>query len=54
MAILHLLILGTLGLVGGTLSGLAGVGGAMVFVPALVYVAGWEIKEAVAASLIVI
>lgn len=54
MAILHLLILGILGLVGGTFSGLAGVGGAMVFVPALVYVAGWEIKEAVAASLIVI
>ena len=33
------------------LSGLIGIGGGAVFVPALVYVAGWSIKEATAASL---
>jgi hypothetical protein len=40
--------------VGGVLSGVVGVGGGIVFVPALVYVAGWGIKEAVAASLVII
>ena len=50
----HLLILGAAGLFGGILSGLFGVGGGGVFVPALVYGAGWNIKEAVAASLVII
>lgn len=48
------MVLGVLGVVGGTLAGVAGVGGGIVFVPALVYVAGWGIKEAVAASLVII
>ena len=47
------LILGLLGLFGGALSGLVGIGGAAVFVPSLVYVAGWDIKEAVGASLVI-
>src|SRR3954469_14812369 len=50
----QLLILALLGSLGGVLSGMAGVGGGIVFVPALVYVAGWDIKEAVAASLVII
>jgi uncharacterized membrane protein YfcA len=50
----QLLILAVLGALGGVLSGMAGVGGGIVFVPALVYVAGWDIKEAVAASLVII
>lgn len=50
----QLLILAVLGLVGGVLSGVAGVGGGLVFVPALVYAAGWNIKEAVAASFVII
>lgn len=49
----HLLILTALGLLGGLLSGLVGVSGGSVFVPALVYVAGWRIEDAVAASLVV-
>jgi uncharacterized membrane protein YfcA len=52
--VLQLLVLAVLGLTGGALSGVAGVGGGIVFVPALVYVAGWSIKEAVAASLVII
>ncbi len=52
--VVQLLVLAILGVAGGTLSGIAGVGGGIVFVPALVYVAGWEIKEAVAASLVII
>jgi uncharacterized protein len=48
------LILGLAGLFGGVLAGLFGVGGGTVFVPALVYAAGWNIREAVAASLIII
>jgi uncharacterized membrane protein YfcA len=48
------LILGLAGLFGGVLAGLFGVGGGTVFVPALVYGAGWNIREAVAASLIII
>ena len=50
----QLLVLLALGVFGGILSGVAGVGGGIVFVPALVYVAGWGIKEAVAASLVII
>src|SRR5829696_4646357 len=48
------LILAALGLLGGTLSGLVNGGGGIIFVPALVYAAGWGIKEAVAASLVVV
>ena len=33
---------------------MVGVGGGIVFVPTLVYVAGWDIKEAVAASLVIV
>jgi uncharacterized protein len=51
---LRLAILGTIGVVGGILSGLVGVGGGIVFVPGLVYAGGWEIQEAVAASLVII
>jgi uncharacterized membrane protein YfcA len=54
MDVLQLLILAVLGLVGGALSGVAGVGGGIVFVPTLVYAAGWNIKEAVAASLVIV
>ena len=51
---MQLSILGVIGVVGGILSGLVGVGGGIVFVPGLVYAGGWEIKEAVAASLVII
>src|SRR5918999_2055084 len=54
MDLLELLILGLAGLFGGVLAGLFGVGGGTVFVPALVYAAGWDIREAVPASLIII
>src|SRR5918998_745479 len=54
MDVLQLLLLTVLGLLGGVLSGVAGVGGGIVFVPALVYAAGWTIKEAVAASLVIV
>lgn len=47
-------VLGVIGVVGGVLSGLVGVGGGIVFVPGLVYAGGWEIQEAVAASLVII
>lgn len=47
-------ILGAIGVVGGVLSGLVGVGGGIVFVPGLVYAGGWQIQEAVAASLVII
>jgi len=50
----QILVLAALGLAGGVLAGLVGVGGGIIFVPALVYAAGWGIKEAVAASLFVI
>jgi uncharacterized protein len=40
------LILGLLGLFGGALAGLVGIGGAAVFVPSLIFVAGWDMKEA--------
>jgi uncharacterized membrane protein YfcA len=52
--LLQWLILGLSGLFGGVLAGLFGVGGGTVFVPALVYGAGWEIGEAIAASLVII
>jgi uncharacterized protein len=52
--LLELLILSLAGLFGGVLAGLFGVGGGAVFVPALVYAAGWKIGEATAASLIII
>lgn len=54
MDLLHLLLLGAVGIVGGVLSGLVGVGGGIVFVPGLVFAAGWDIQEAVAASLVII
>lgn len=54
MDLFQLLFLGVIGVVGGVLAGLVGVGGGIVFVPGLVYVAGWNIKEAVAASLVII
>src|SRR5918997_2255397 len=49
----QLLLLAILGLLGGMLAGPVGVGGATIFVPTLVYVAGWGIKDAVAASLVI-
>lgn len=54
MDLLELLILSLAGLLGGVLAGMFGVGGGTVFVPALVYGAGWNIREAVAASLVII
>jgi uncharacterized protein len=52
MDLWQLVIFGLIGFAGGMLSGLIGIGGGAVFVPALVYAAGWNIKEATAASLI--
>jgi hypothetical protein len=54
MDFVQFLILEVIGVIGGILSGLVGVGGGIVFVPGLVYAGGWEIKEAVAASLVII
>lgn len=54
MELVELLMLTLAGFFGGVLAGLFGVGGGGVFVPALVYGAGWNIKEAVAASLVII
>src|ERR671920_1942016 len=54
MDLLQRLILAVLGTLGGALSGVAGVGGGIVFVPTLVYAAGWDIKEAGAASLVIV
>ena len=45
--------MGLLGLFGCALAGLVGIGGAAVFVPSLIFVAGWDMKEAVGASLVV-
>jgi uncharacterized membrane protein YfcA len=50
----QLSVLACLGVVGGVLSGLVGVGGGIIFVPALIYVAGWNIEQAAAASFVVI
>ena len=49
----QLLVLAILGFLGGMLAGIVGVGGATFFIPALVYVAGWGIKDAIAASLVI-
>jgi uncharacterized protein len=54
MDIVQLLILAALGILGGVLSCLVDGGGGIIFVPALVYAAGWDIKEAVAANLVVV
>ena len=54
MDYLEFLFLGAIGVVGGVLSGLVGVGGGIVFVPGLLYVGGWNIQDAVAASLVII
>jgi uncharacterized membrane protein YfcA len=51
---LEFLFLGVFGVVGGMLSGLVGVGGGIVFIPGLLYVSGWRIQDAVAASLVII
>jgi len=51
---LEFLFLGGIGVVGGVLSGLVWVGGGAVFVPGLLFVGGWEIQQAVAASLVII
>jgi uncharacterized membrane protein YfcA len=51
---LEFVFLGGVGVIGGMLSGLVGVGGGAVFVPGLLFVGGWTIKEAVAASLVII
>ncbi len=50
----QLLVLACLGIFGGVLSGLVGVGSGIIFVLALVYVAGWEIGDATAASFMII
>jgi uncharacterized membrane protein YfcA len=47
-------VLACLGVLGGVLSGMVGVGSGIIFVPALIYVAGWNIEEAAAASFVVI
>jgi uncharacterized protein len=52
--VVQLLLLAALGVLGGVLSGLVDGGGGIIFVPALVYVVGWDIKGAVAASLVVV
>ena len=54
MDYLEFVFLGGVGVIGGMLSGLVGVGGGAVFVPGLLFVGGWTIKEAVAASLVII
>ena len=54
MDYLELLFLAAIGIIGGMLSGLVGVGGGIVFVPGLLFAGGWQIQEAVAASLVII
>jgi uncharacterized membrane protein YfcA len=51
---LEFFFLGLIGVIGGMLSGLVGVGGGIAFVPGLLYVGGWRIQDAVAASLVTI
>src|SRR3712207_9479315 len=50
----QLSVLACLGVFGGVLSGLVGVGGGIIFDPALIYVAGWNIEQAAEASFVVI
>jgi uncharacterized membrane protein YfcA len=50
----QLATLACLGVFGGVLSGMVGVGGGIVFIPALIYVAGWDIEQAAAASFVII
>lgn len=50
----QIIVLTLIGLTGGLLSGLIGVGGGVFFVPALVLGAGWQIRDAVVVSLIII
>lgn len=47
-------LLALLGLIGGALSGLIGVGGGIFFVPALILVMGYDIRHAVAVSLVIV
>ncbi len=54
MDVLQLVLLAVIGLGGGVLSGLVGVGGGIIFVPGLILAGGWQIQEAVAASLVII
>src|SRR4028119_306551 len=54
MALLQLLIPAVLATLGGALSGAAGAGGGIVSGPTLARAAGWDIKEAVAASLVIV
>ncbi len=54
MPVGNVIMMAVLGLVTGVLSGLFGVGGGFVIVPALVLVGGMEIHRAVATSLLVI
>lgn len=51
---MHYLIGGIIGLVGGVASGLFGVGGGIIMVPAMVYFMGLPIKTAIGTSLAVI
>lgn len=50
----NLLVAGAIGLVGGVISGLFGVGGGIVLVPAMMFFLGMGIKAAVGTSLVVI
>src|SRR5829696_3639697 len=52
-SILQFAILAILGLLGGVLAGVVGVGGGAIFIPGLVYIVGWGIKDAIAASLMI-
>lgn len=54
MGVFEFFVYAVIGTIGGVLSGLIGVGGGVFFVPALVLFVGWNITDAVAASLIVI
>ena len=51
---MHYLLAAIIGLVGGVASGLFGVGGGIVMVPAMMYFLGLPIKTAVGTSLVVI
>src|SRR5215212_3655616 len=52
-SIMQFAVLAMLGLLGGVLAGVVGVGGAAIFIPAIFYVVGWGIKDAIAASLMI-